>query len=336
MKRALITGITGQDGSYLADLLETKDYEIYGLVRRTSTDPFIRINHLIKNDRVKLIYGNMRDKATLIRALEIAKPDEIYNLAGQSDVRISFDCPDETWAINFEGVKMLADEAFKQNPKVKFYQASTSEMYGKTQPPQNEASPFEPVSPYGESKHKTHTDIVKALREKGHFICSGILFNHESPRRGENFVTRKVTQNLVKIKLGMIEGFELGNLEARRDWGFAGDYVNAMWRMLQQEVADDFVIATGVSRTIREMVEMASEILDLGLTWQGEGLDEIGITKDGKIIIRINKYFYRPNEVDYLRGDASKAKEVLGWVPQVSFKEMIAMMIEADQKILTR
>jgi GDPmannose 4,6-dehydratase len=334
MKRVLITGITGQDGSYLADLLVSKGYEVYGLLRRTSNDPFVRINHLVKDKKIKLIYGNMRDRATLIRALEISRPDEVYNLAAQSHVGISFDCPDETWAINFEGAKTLAEETFKQNPKARFYQASTSEMYGSTKPPQNEMSIFAPVSPYADAKLKIHNEVVGVMRKQGHFICAGILFNHESPRRGENFVTRKVTQSFVKIKFGLIEDFELGNLESHRDWGFAGDYVEAMWMMLQRDKPEDFVIATGESRTVREMVEATAEILDLGLTWHGSGMDEVGKDNKGNIILRINKDLYRPNEVDYLLGDPAKAKEKLGWKPKISFKDLIAMMVIADQKLV--
>ncbi|HEY4517781.1 MAG TPA: GDP-mannose 4,6-dehydratase, partial [Candidatus Paceibacterota bacterium] len=232
-KRAFITGITGQDGSYLADFLLGKDYEVFGIIRRTSLDPLQRIAHLAVPRKITLMYGNMRDNGSLARALEEAKPDEIYNLAAQSDVGVSFKVPEETMEINYLGLGRLINEAVKVNPKVRIYQASTSEMFGATPPPQSERSPFQPVSPYGESKLKAHQDFVEGYRRKhGIYVCSGILFNHESPQRGEKFVTRKITLSLAKIKLGLQEQLELGNLDAKRDWGFAGDYVDAMWRML--------------------------------------------------------------------------------------------------------
>lgn len=332
MKRALITGITGQDGSYLADLLVEKGYEVYGLMRRVSTDPFIRIEDLYVRDKIKLIYGNMRDLPTIINALEIANPDEIYNLAAQSHVGVSFTCPDETMDINFHGLERLASEAFKRNPKVKIYQASTSEMYGSTPPPQNENSPFSPVSPYGVSKLKAHQEVVLPWREKGFFICSGILFNHESPRRGKHFVTRKVSHSMTKIKFGMQDVMVMGNLEATRDWGFAGDYVEAMWRMLQQETPDDYVIATGESHSVREFVEEVAQYLGMNITWEGAGLDEVAKDENGRVIIQINEKYYRPHEVDNLLGDSKKAREKLGWSPKVDFKELVKMMVDSDVK----
>ena len=336
-RRAFITGITGQDGSYLADYLVGKGYEVWGLLRRTSLDPLMRIGDLAQSRKIQLLYGNLRDGASLQRALEKARPDEIYNLAGQSDVGISFKCPEETMEINYYGVGRLVNEAIKQNPKVRIYQASTSEMFGKTKPPQNESSPFAPVSPYAEAKLKAYEDFIKAYRERyGYFLTSGILFNHESPRRGEHFVTRKTTISLAKIKLGLQERFSLGNLEARRDWGFAGDYVEAMHLMLQVKKPDDFVIATGVSHSIRDLVEEVCKVFDIPIRWKGKGMKEVGVTTGGRVILTVDKQFYRPAEVDYLCGDASKARRVLGWKPKVSFEELIEMMAKADLEHLSR
>lgn len=331
-KKALITGITGQDGSYLAELLLSKGYEVYGLVRRSSTDPFVRLpKEVVK--RVKVIYGNLRDTAALDRAMEEAVPDEVYNLAAQSDVGISFKCPEETMEINYYGVGRVVNSAIKMNPKVRIYQASTSEMFGKTNPPQNEESSFQPVSPYGEAKLKAHEDFVVGYRERhGLFICAGFLFNHESPRRGEHFVTRKITISMVKIKLGLQDFFELGNLDAKRDWGFAGDYTEAMWLMLQQDKPEDYVISTGINHTVRDFVDASAKALDMKLTWEGEGLKEVAKDEKGKIIVRINKKFYRPKEVDDLLGDSSKAKDKLGWKPKVSFEDLVKMMTLADME----
>lgn len=330
-KRALITGITGQDGSYLAEYLVEKGYDVWGVMRRTSLDPLMRIHALADTRRIHLRYGNLRDGASLQRILEEAKPDEIYNLAALSDVGISFKCPEETMETNYYGVGRLVNEALKVNPKVRIYQASTSEMYGTTKPPQSEKSPFQPVSPYAVAKLKAHEDFVVGYRKRhGAFVCSGILFNHESPRRGEHFVTRKITVSLSKIKLGLQKSFALGNLEARRDWGFAGDYVRAMHLMLQAKKPDDYVIATGVSHSVREMVEAACKELDIPISWKGKGLKERGITSGGKTIVTINKEFYRPAEVRALCGDSSKAKRVLKWQPDVSFEQLVAMMAQAD------
>jgi GDPmannose 4,6-dehydratase len=329
-KRAFITGITGQDGSYLAEYLLEKGYDVWGLMRRTSLDPLMRLGSLAKDRKIKLLYGNMRDIGSLERALSEARPDEIYNLAAQSQVWISFKCPEETMEINYHGLGRLIHEAVKINPKVRIYQASTSEMYGTTKPPQNETSPFRPVSPYGEAKLLAHEDFVKGYRERhGLFICSGILFNHESPRRGENFVTRKITISLSKIKLGLQDTFSLGNLDAKRDWGFAGDYVRAMHLMLQQKKPKDYVIATGESHSVRDFVEAACRALDMPLIWKGSGLKERGIS-NGKTILVIDKEFYRPSEVDNLRGDSSRAKRELGWTPSVTFNGLVEVMVRAD------
>lgn len=332
-KKALITGLTGQDGSYLAELLVAKGYEVFGLVRRTSTDPFERFKTIPDVfGKVKKIFGNLHDNTSIVKALEIAQPDEVYNLAAQSDVAVSFVCPEETRDVNYNGVKRVFDAALKVNPAVRMYQASTSEMFGSTNPPQNEDSPFSPVSPYAVAKNDAHRDFVLGYRKQMNaFATSGFLFNHESPRRGLNFVTRKVTHGLSKVKLGLIDHIELGNMDSKRDWGYAGDYVEVMWMLLQQEKPDDFVIATGESRTVREFVEAACRALDIEAAWQGEGLEEKLIEKKtGKAIVTINPEFFRPREVDYLLGDASKAARVLGWKPKTSFDQLVAMMAKSD------
>lgn len=335
VKRAFITGITGQDGSYLAEFLLEKGYIVSGFLRRSSTDPLMRISYDTKKS-IKLIYGNLRDMASLERAFAEFVPDEIYNLAAQSDVGISFKCPEEAFEVNYYGVGRLVNAAMKANSQVKIYQASTSEMFGKTNPPQNEQSPFAPVSPYGEAKLKAHEDYVAGYRERhGLFICSGILFNHESPRRGKHFVTRKITRSLAEIKLGIKDCFELGNLEAKRDWGFAGDYVRAMWMMLQQDKPEDYVISTGLSHSVKDFVEASIKALDMQIIWGGKGLDEVGKDESGRVILRINKEFYRPVEVNYLLGDSSKARKKLGWKPEVTFEELVKMMAEADLKELS-
>lgn len=331
MKKALITGITGQDGSYLAQLLLSKGYKVYGMMRRTSNDPLARFENVEGRGKLHLIYGNLRDISAIEKVIEEANPDEIYNLAAQSDVGVSFKCPEETIEINYYGVGKLVNAAIKKNKDVRIYQASTSEMYGKTQPPQNEKSPFKPVSPYGEAKLKAHEDFVVGYREKHRlFICSGILFNHESPKRGRHFVTRKISVSLAKIKLGLQDSFELGNLEAKRDWGYAGDYVEAMWLMLQQDKPQDFVISTGESHTVREFVETAARAMGIKLIWEGEGLNEVAKDENGKVVLKINEKFYRPVEVNYLLGDSSKAKKILGWAPKTSFKELVSMMTKSD------
>lgn len=336
-KRALITGITGQDGSYLVELLADKGYEVYGLMRRVSTDPLMRIEDLHLQNKVKLIYGSMRDLGAISRALDIARPHEIYNLAAQSHVKVSFDCPDETWDTNYFGVGRLVVEAMARNPKVRIYQASTSEMFGATNPPQNEKSPFHPVSPYAEAKLRAHMDYVVGYRERfGLFICSGILFNHESPRRGKHFVTRKITHSLAKIQLGLQDELRLGNLDVRRDWGYAKDYVEAMWKMLQRDKPEDFVIATGEYHTVREFVNEAACVLGMELVWSGSGAKEVAKDGRGKVIIRIDPELYRPHETNDFLGDASKAAMLLGWKPKVTFKELVRIMVEADRQALRR
>ncbi|OGG73892.1 GDP-mannose 4,6-dehydratase [Candidatus Kaiserbacteria bacterium RIFCSPLOWO2_01_FULL_54_20] len=334
-KRALITGITGQDGSYLAEYLLKKNYEVYGLVRRTSLDPMMRIETVAHHPNVRLIYGNLRDSASIARALNESKPDEIYNLAAQSDVGISFKCPEETMEVNYFGLGRLLIEAMTIVPKAKIYHASTSEMFGDTRPPQNETSKFSPVSPYGVAKLMAYEDYVRGYRKKyGMFICSGILFNHESPRRGEHFVTRKITISLAKIKLGLQQCLILGNLNARRDWGFAGDYVRAMHMMLQQKKPGDYVIATGVSHSVRDFVEAAAAELDMTMSWSGKGTKEVGKDRSGNVIVKIDKKFYRPREVHDLRGDSSKARKELNWKPELSFTELVRMMTRADLEMI--
>jgi len=331
MKKAFITGITGQDGSYLAEFLAEKGYEVHGLMRRSSTEPLLRIQHLVTDGKLHLHLGDLRDPEQLKRIVAKISPDEIYNLAAQSDVGISFECPEETYAIDYEGVKNIADAARVHNTAIKIYQASTSEMFGKTNPPQSETAQFQPVSPYAEAKLKAHQDIVLGYRDAhGMHISSGILFNHESPRRGKHFVTRKITHSLAKVKLGLQPHVTLGNLEAKRDWGFAGDYVEAMWLMLQQEKPDDYVIATGESRSVREFVEATAQALGMKITWEGTGVNEVGRDDRGNIIVRISERFYRPAEVDYLLGDATKAKEKLGWTPRTSFNELVRAMVISD------
>ena len=335
-KRAFITGITGQDGSYLAELLLRKGYNVYGLMRRVSNDPLVRIPEIAKK-KIKFIYGNLRDLGTVRAALQEARPDEVYNLAAQSDVGVSFKCPDETVEINYYGVGRLVNEALAVNPKVRIYQASTSEMFGNIKPPQNELSGFAPVSPYGEAKLKAYEDFVVGYREKHDaFICSGFLFNHESPRRGEHFVTRKITKSLAKVKLGLQDSFELGNLDAKRDWGYAGDYVEVMWRMLQQEKPEDFVVATGKTHSVRDFVEAAAGALDMKLSWEGSGLNEVAKDENKKVILTVNEKFYRPAEVNYLLGDSTKAREKLGWQPRIDFYALVKMMAEADLAMLRR
>ncbi len=329
-KKALITGITGQDGSYLAEFLLQKGYEVHGLVRRTSNDPLLRIDDLSVHHRIRLHYGNLRDVNTLVRIMNAVVPDEVYNLAAQTHVGVSFDCPDETMEINCHSVGKVLNEAIRVNPKVRFYQASTSEMFGDSLPPQDENTPFSPVSPYSVAKLKAYEDFVKPYREKGYFVCSGILFNHESPRRGSQFVTRKITISLAKIKLGLQEVLTLGNLNAKRDWGFAGEYVKVMWQMLQLDRPQDFVIATGEQHTVKEFVEEAVKTLGMKIRWEGSGENEIGKDQKGKIIVAVSKKFFRPLEVNSLLGNPAKAKKILSWKPKVSFDRLVKMMAESD------
>jgi GDPmannose 4,6-dehydratase len=312
-KRALITGITGQDGSYLAELLLENGYEVFGVVRRLSAPNDWRIEHL--RDRVTLCPGDLLDQLSIIRLLDKHQPEEFYNLAAMSFVPASWDQPLLTGEFNSQGVTRVLDAIRTVNPKVKFYQASSSEMFGKVREiPQTEDTPFYPRSPYGVSKVFGHYITVNYRESYDLFAVSGILFNHESPRRGLEFVTRKVTEGVARIKHGMADSLALGNLDAQRDWGFAGDYVRAMWLMLQQPVADDYVIATGVSHSVRDLVSIAFS--RVGLDWEK--------------YVRVDPKFLRPAEVDHLIGNPAKAKRVLGWEPKVNFKQLVEMMVDAD------
>ena len=327
-KRALITGITGQDGSYLAEFLIEKGYDVYGMHRRTSMDVFERIGDLRRE--IKLVEGDVTDQGSIIRIINEIQPDEIYNLAAQSFVPDSWTQPISTVKIDALGVINILDAIRLINPKIKFYQASTSEMFGKVQEiPQTEKTPFYPRSPYAASKAFGHY-ITQNYRESFHlFACSGILFNHESPRRGKQFITRKVSHSVAKIKLGYQDFFEIGSLDSKRDWGFAGDYVEAMWLILQQDKPQDYVIGTGEAHSVRELIEEAFRIVEMNLVWEGQGVEEVGKC-NGKIVVKVSPKFYRPAEVDYLIADSSKAKRELGWHAKTSFKELVRMMVESD------
>ena len=324
--RALITGITGQDGSYLAELLLEKGYEVHGIVRRSSLINTHRIDHIY--DRIKLHYGDLTDAGNLISLIQSIKPDEVYNLGAMSHVKVSFEMPDYVGQVDALGTLRLLEAIRLLDHPCKFYQASTSELYGLVQEvPQRETTPFYPRSPYGVAKLYAYW-ITRNYREAyGIHASNGILFNHESPRRGETFVTRKITRGLSQISCGLQDVLELGNLDAQRDWGHAKDYVRGMWMIAQHETPDDFVLATGEMRSVREFVNEASGYFGLKIEWQGEGLDEIGVDKySGKTVVKVNPKYYRPTEVEQLLGDASKAKDVLGWEPEISFKELVEDM----------
>jgi GDPmannose 4,6-dehydratase len=328
MKKALITGITGQDGSYLAELLLEKGYQVHGIIRRASLINTNRIDHIY--DSITLHYGDLTDSTNLVRIIQKVKPDEIYNLGAQSHVKVSFEMPEYTADVDAVGTLRILEAVrlLGMENHVRIYQASTSELYGLVQEiPQRETTPFYPRSPYGVAKLYGYW-IAKNYRESyGMYACTGILFNHESPRRGETFVTRKITRALSKISTGQQQILELGNLNAKRDWGHAKDFVEAMWLMLQQDEPDDFVIATGEQYSVREFVEEAAPYFGMNILWQGEGLDEIGIDKNtGKMIVRVNPKYFRPAEVETLLGDAAKAKEKLGWTPKTSFKQLVEDM----------
>ncbi len=337
MKKALITGITGQDGSYLAELLLEKGYEVHGMIRRSSSLNTFRIDHLCENPRIFnkkffLHFGDLSDGSNINRIIEEIHPDEIYHLGAQSHVRVSFDLPEYTGDITGLGTTRILDAIRKNNLKTKFYQASSSEMFGKAKEiPIKETTPFHPRSPYACAKVYAYW-ITKNYREAYNmFACNGILFNHESPRRGETFVTKKITQGLARIKLGKQKKLFLGNLDAKRDWGYAKDYVEGMWIMLQQKEADDYILATNEVHSVKEFVEKTAKWLDIDLVWQGKGIKEKGIDKKtNKTIIEIDPIFFRPAEVDVLRGDYSKAKRTLGWKPKVKFDELAKIMIKAD------
>lgn len=331
-KRALITGITGQDGSYLAEFLLSKNYLVFGLERRVSSKNRDNIKHV--ESKIDFISGDLSDQNSLTRAIQQSRPDEIYNLAAQSFVKASWDQPEYTGNITGLGVLRILEAIREIDPKIKFYQASSSEMFGHVQQiPQTEQTPFYPRSPYGVAKLYGHWITINYRESYNIFACTGILFNHESPRRGLEFVTRKITNALIKIKAGLKDKLYLGNIEAKRDWGYAADYVKAMWLMLQQPNPDNYVIATNETHSVREFIEESCKYLEIDLIWEGKGLKEKGINqKTGKIIIEIDPKYFRPAEVNMLIGDYSKAKKKLGWEPKVKFDELVKIMIEADLK----
>lgn len=343
MKKALITGITGQDGSYLAEFLLEKGYEVHGMIRRSSLINTHRIDHLYKdphyNDvRLFLHYGDLTDSTNIIRLVQQIQPDEIYNLAAMSHVKVSFDTPEYTGNADGLGTLRFLDaiRLLGMEKRTKFYQASTSELFGKVvETPQKETTPFYPRSPYGVAKLYGFW-ITKNYREAYDiFGCNGILFNHESPRRGETFVTRKITMAAAAIKVGLQNKLYLGNIDSKRDWGFAKDYVEGMWMMLQRDKADDFVLATGETHTVREFVELAFKELGMEIKWEGSGVDEKGIDKaTGKVLIEIDPRYFRPTEVDLLLGDASKAEREIGWKPKTKFYELVSMMTKADLELM--
>ena len=343
-KSALITGITGQDGAYLAEFLLKKGYVVHGIKRRSSLFNTARIDHLYEDPHVPerrliLHYGDMTDSMSLLRVVEESQPDEIYNLAAQSHVAVSFEEPEYT--ANADGLGTLrlleAIRILGRAKKTRFYQASTSELYGLVrETPQRETTPFYPRSPYGVAKLYAYWITVNYREAYGMFACNGILFNHESPMRGETFVTRKITRALARIKLGLQDCLYLGNLDARRDWGHARDYVEAMWLMLQQKKADDFVIATGVQHSVREFVDAAAAELGMEIIWRGKGAAEKGYDVKGRVVVAVDPRYYRPAEVDTLLGDAAKARRQLGWKPRVAFRELVAEMAREDLKAAER
>jgi GDPmannose 4,6-dehydratase len=338
MRKALITGITGQDGSYLAELLLAKGYEVHGIVRRASTFNRQRIDHLRNGadtqDRIHLHYGDLGDSESLTTVLAAVLPDEVYNLAAQSHVGISFRMPTYTGDVTAIGTVRLLEAVRQKAPESRFYQASSSELFGKAeQTPQDESTPFHPRSPYAVAKLYSYWATINFREAYGMFATNGVLFNHESPRRGENFVTRKITRAVAEIASGHRQRVALGNLEARRDWGFAGDFVEAMWLMLQAEAPDDFVVGTGETHSVREFCEAAFAEVDEELVWEGEGSDEIGRDRrSGEVRVVVDPRYFRPAEVDVLQADASKAKRKLGWEPKVGFAELVRMMVEHDRK----
>jgi len=343
MKKALITGITGQDGSYLAELLLSKGYEVHGMIRRSSSFNTGRINHIYrdpheKDVRLFLHYGDLNDASSINMLLRNIQPDEIYNLGAQSHVRVSFDVPEYTGEVDGLGTVRILEGIRETGLNTKFYQASSSELYGKVvETPQKESTPFYPRSPYACAKAYAFY-ITQNYRESyGMHASNGILFNHESPRRGETFVTRKITRAAARIKLGMQNCLYLGNLDAKRDWGFAGDYVEAMWLMLQQEQAEDYVIATGETYAVRTFAVKVFERLGMPLAWEGKGVSEKGIdSKTGKIVIQIDPKYFRPAEVDLLLGDPTKAQKQLGWELKTSFDQLVNMMVDADLELAAR
>ena len=346
MKKAFITGITGQDGSYLAEYLLSLGYEVHGMIRRASTFNTHRIDHIYSdpnenNGRLNLHYGDLSDPGLITELIYNIAPDEIYHLGAQSHVRVSFDMPEYSGNITGLGTTRLLESIRRSGIKTKFYQASSSELYGAAAAPQNENTPFEPQSPYAAAKLYAYW-MTKNYREGYNlFACNGILFNHESPRRGETFVTRKITRGIARILAGKSKSLVLGNLDAKRDWGFAPEYVQMMWLMLQQDKADDFAVGTGTSYSVRDFIEAALDYLSIEIEWKGKGIEEVALVKSfdaiwndkltsGYELVSINPRYFRPNEVDFLQADISKAKEKLNWEPVVTFKELVEIMIDHD------
>ncbi len=344
MKKALITGVTGQDGAYLAEFLLGKGYEVHGIKRRSSLFNTGRIDHIYEDphqphQRFKLHYGDMTDSSSLLHIVQKVQPDEIYNLAAQSHVQVSFEEPEYTANSDALGVlRMLeAIRSLGLTEKTRFYQASTSELYGLVQEtPQRETTPFYPRSPYGVAKLYGYWITVNYREAYGMYACNGILFNHESPTRGETFVTRKITRGLARIKVGLQQQLFMGNLDAKRDWGHARDYVEMQWLMLQQEKAQDFVIATGQQYSVREFIRRCAERLELDLTWSGEGIDEKAVNRKGEVVVAVDPRYFRPAEVETLLGDPGKAKRELGWTPKTSFDDLVKEMVECDLQAAER
>lgn len=343
-KTALITGITGQDGSYLTELLLEKGYEVHGIIRRSSLFNTKRIDHLFENPEIGnktffLHHGDLTDSSNLNRILEKVNPTEIYNLGAQSHVQVSFEVPEYTAEVDAIGTIRLLDAIKDTGIKTKFYQASTSELYGGIPgtEPQSERTPFYPRSPYAAAKLYAYWITVNYREAYNLYACNGVLFNHESPRRGETFVTRKITRAVASIMAGQLEKLTLGNLDAKRDWGFAGDYVEGMWRMLQQDAAEDFVLATGETHTVREFNELAFKEVGIEIKWRGTGVDEVGYDAEtGRVLVGINSRYFRPTEVELLLGDPTKAQEKLGWERKVDFSSLVKMMVEADMLEIAR
>lgn len=335
MKRAFITGVTGQDGSYLAELLLDKGYEVHAILRRSSVFTTPRINHIMNHERFFTYHGDLTDSSNLHSLLSKIKPDEVYNLAAQSHVAVSFDVPEYTAEVDGVGTIRLLDAIKDLGIQPKFYQASTSELFGglPETAPQNESTPFYPKSPYGAAKIYSYWVTVNYRESYGMFACNGILFNHESPRRGETFVTKKITQAVARIAQGRQSILKLGNMDAKRDWGYAKDYVEMMWLMLQQEKPQDYVIATGKTYTVRQFVEYAFEEVGISIEWHGEGENEYGVDKaTGNVLVEVDPKYYRPAEVELLWGDASKAEKDLGWKAKTSLRELVKIMVQYDLK----
>ena len=331
-KTALITGITGQDGSYLAELLLSKGYEVHGIIRRSSSFNTARIHSILDDKNLSTYYGDITDTSNLNRILEKVAPDEIYNLAAQSHVKVSFEIPEYTSHVDALGTLRFLDAIKATGIKSRFYQASTSELYGKIlESPQDENTPFNPQSPYAVAKLFAYWSIVTYRNAYNIYATNGILFNHESPRRGETFVTRKITIAACKIKLGIQDVLHVGNLDAKRDWGFAPEYVEGMWRMLQQDMPDDFVLATGEMHSVREFIEIAFKYLDIEIKWKGHGIEEVGFDiKTNKTLVKVDKKYYRPLEVEELLGNPYKAEKTLGWKAKTKLKELIPLMVDSD------